>query len=229
MDTAQSSAAPPLSLFPTPVFCQPLADTERLNHELIALVQSLYQQQPSVQRSNVGGWQSAKDLQNNPAPAIQAFLAQSRAVLSDWAMLTFALHTRPDPAMWWFALWANVNRPGHYNRAHDHFRSGQIGSSFYYVRTGGNQAGGRTVFINQQSVPHFVDCEVGWRDHEYPVTPQDGMLVVFPSWLGHRVEPYTGDGDRITLAFNAGHPDLPVRRRGDRPLPPWLKRLLGRA
>ena len=30
-----------------------------------------------------------------------------------------------------------------------------------------------------------------------------GELVIFPSWLVHQVTPYTGDGERITVAFNA--------------------------
>jgi uncharacterized protein (TIGR02466 family) len=29
-----------------------------------------------------------------------------------------------------------------------------------------------------------------------------GELILFPSWLFHEVHPYTGDGERITVAFN---------------------------
>lgn len=31
---------------------------------------------------------------------------------------------------------------------------------------------------------------------------QAGQLVLFPSWLGHFVSPYQGEGERITVAFN---------------------------
>ena len=36
-----------------------------------------------------------------------------------------------------------------------------------------------------------------------PVTPQDGMMVVFPSWLLHWVRSYQGPGERISIAFNS--------------------------
>jgi hypothetical protein len=32
--------------------------------------------------------------------------------------------------------------------------------------------------------------------------PEAGMMVVFPSWLYHFVNPYFGDGERISIAFN---------------------------
>lgn len=34
----------------------------------------------------------------------------------------------------------------------------------------------------------------------YPMTP--GRLVLFPSWLQHYVQPYAGERERITVAFN---------------------------
>ncbi len=36
-----------------------------------------------------------------------------------------------------------------------------------------------------------------------PFTPSAGQVLLFPSWLEHCVEPFTGDGDRISMAFNA--------------------------
>jgi hypothetical protein len=35
------------------------------------------------------------------------------------------------------------------------------------------------------------------------VTPRDGLLVVFPAWLYHYVNPYQGTAPRISVAFNA--------------------------
>jgi len=33
-------------------------------------------------------------------------------------------------------------------------------------------------------------------------TPRAGVLALFPSWLVHAVRPYTGAGERISIAFN---------------------------
>lgn len=35
------------------------------------------------------------------------------------------------------------------------------------------------------------------------VRPQSGVMVIFPSWLLHWVNPYQGGGERISVAFNS--------------------------
>jgi hypothetical protein len=35
------------------------------------------------------------------------------------------------------------------------------------------------------------------------ITPASGLMVVFPSWLYHWVNPYHGAGERISIAFNS--------------------------
>ena len=204
-------------LFPTPVLLTEFAEPAELNAALTRWVHRQQQLQAGIQRTNVGGWHSETLAADVPEPAVQGFLATVRPALSEWAQQSFQLASLPDPAAWQIEFWANCNQRGHYNQAHDHFRSNVIASAFYYVQCGGDKVGGRTVFINQQSVPRYVELGVAWRDPSYALTPKDGMLVVFPSWLGHEVEPFTGDGDRITLALNAGHPMLPVKKRGDKP------------
>jgi hypothetical protein len=36
------------------------------------------------------------------------------------------------------------------------------------------------------------------------VIPEEGMLVVFPSFLEHKALPYEGERDRVSVSFNAG-------------------------
>jgi uncharacterized protein (TIGR02466 family) len=36
----------------------------------------------------------------------------------------------------------------------------------------------------------------------FDVTPEEGLLVVFPSWLNHKALPYDGEKDRIIISFN---------------------------
>ena len=40
--------------------------------------------------------------------------------------------------------------------------------------------------------------------------PSDGLLVLFPCWMEHYVEPHEGDEPRITIAFNANPVDHEV-------------------
>jgi Putative 2OG-Fe(II) oxygenase len=34
------------------------------------------------------------------------------------------------------------------------------------------------------------------------IKPEPGMIVIFPSWMYHFVNPFHGDGERISVAFN---------------------------
>jgi Putative 2OG-Fe(II) oxygenase len=39
-----------------------------------------------------------------------------------------------------------------------------------------------------------------------PFLPDAGHLLLFPSWLEHRVERFEGPGERISVAFNVCNP-----------------------
>ena len=45
------------------------------------------------------------------------------------------------------------------------------------------------------------------------LTPSAGLLVLFPCWMEHYVEPHDNDQPRITLAFNALESDPPSGSR----------------
>jgi hypothetical protein len=34
------------------------------------------------------------------------------------------------------------------------------------------------------------------------IKPKAGLLILFPAWLSHSVEPWEGSGDRISVAMN---------------------------
>jgi len=52
---------------------------------------------------------------------------------------------------------------------------------------------------------------------EVTVEPKPGLMVLFPSTLRHRVEPYRGDSRRITIAWNLFHSrsHIPETGRGN--------------
>ncbi len=41
------------------------------------------------------------------------------------------------------------------------------------------------------------------QESTFDVAPEEGLLVVFPSWLLHKAFPYDGEKDRIIISFNA--------------------------
>lgn len=215
-----------LHLFPSQVLRVSWPQAQILNPDLIQEIFALREKLPSVSKTNVGGWHSPSILQECHEPALREFISAIPQHLSAWAQHYFALEAPLDSGLWQMEVWANCNETGHFNKAHDHFRSGVVVSAFYYLRCGGADVGGETVFINQQSCPLNVHSPIPLREQSFSVTPQDGDMYIFPSWLGHRVNPYRGQQTRISLALNAWHPMLNVQKKTDKPRFTRLKRVL---
>ena len=55
----------------------------------------------------------------------------------------------------------------------------------------------------------FVYCTASQRNHDIfekglvQITPVPGLMLMFPSYLGHTVYPFVGEGERRCIAFNA--------------------------
>ena len=73
----------------------------------------------------------------------------------------------------------------------------------YYIKSG-NHDSGDTVFENPVKST-YIDRGNVFLDNmsTYRVKPQDGLLVIFPSYLIHYQAMYKGTEDRIVVAFNA--------------------------
>jgi hypothetical protein len=102
--------------------------------------------------------------------------------------------------------WINVNGPGDYNMPHYH--PGNTWSGVYYIRTGSDvpnrPTSGRIEFIDPRTRCDALGPKDGLRHSgSIWISPVDGMLLIFPSYLEHYVHPYQGSGERITLAFNS--------------------------
>ena len=41
-----------------------------------------------------------------------------------------------------------------------------------------------------------------WLDNVVKFQPREGMMIIFPSWLLHYVEPNLCEDDRIAISFN---------------------------
>ena len=103
-------------------------------------------------------------------------------------------------------LWINVNdRKSSFNRPHVH--PGATFSGVYYVKC--NEQSGKLVFkhpsiIQQYTIPeNTMDKWTNFLACNWSVLPEEGKLMIFPSWLEHYVEPNVDDEIRISIAFNA--------------------------
>lgn len=198
-----------MKLFPTPVLYATIPDAEALNADLKRIILAREQTSPSVERSNRGGWQSSWDMHEWGGVPMQKLLNYTRALV-DYA--TVDRTGQHDKVAWRINCWANINRSGHGNQFHTH--PGGLWSASYYVDDGGIGAdpslGGEFEIQDPRGVapimyaPQFTfpgpdgkSLGESWR-----LTPQSGMLFLFPSWLSHGVCPYKGSRERISIAIN---------------------------
>lgn len=97
--------------------------------------------------------------------------------------------------------WINLHDRGGFNFLHMHEGSLLSGSFYVSVPSGSGQ------FVFRDPRPGVITGSIkggvpnGHADVH--LTPSAGLLVLFPCWMEHYVEPHDSDAPRITLAFNA--------------------------
>lgn len=197
------------SYFPTPVAVLDLPESDRLNGVLGPMILDREKSQPSVDHSNLGGWQSTDDFQDWGGDAGAELLGHATALASH---LTADRDGKPVEIKWRVNSWANINRQGHGNEFHTH--PGCFWSGCYYVDDGGADAdrslGGEFEIKDPRGVapamyaPNLCYSLPGCQSlgASELIFPRAGAMLLFPSWLSHAVRPYLGGGNRISVAFN---------------------------
>ena len=186
-------------LFATPVVTDQLPGAEKLNAELEKLILARQAEAPGHKLSNRGGWQSEHDLPMWGGDAGKRVIQH--------ALLLADAHTagpKGEGSRWRCEAWANVSGSGHFNMPHIH--SGTFWSAVYYVSVGDGE-GGQLVLHDPRMpglamhAPHLALKGLG-PEGEARIEPKPGLMVLFPAWLSHSVEPWQGKGKRISIAMN---------------------------
>ena len=193
-----------LLAFPTPILRRQIPGAEAVNPALRRLVLERRDGDQGQRRSNAGDWHSREDLLTWQAPEIGQLDRWIRAGVAD---ITAAGGKAPPQSVkvGQVVAWANVNSRGDYNKVHDH--PGFDWSGVYYVDAGSPPAAG-----TESGTIEFLDPRAGAGSKQIPgydpgpklkYQPRNGMMLIFPSWLWHLVQPYFGPAERISIAFNA--------------------------
>jgi len=202
-----------LLTFGTLLFREQVDDLLALNGELAAVALELRGQTSSTAKSNEGGWHSDGNIFDRPEPCLTRLADKLKQTIQYVTSVAAQVENRQTEMTASLTGWFNVNDHGDYNTPHLH--SQNTWSGVYYVQTGpavpARPSSGVIEFMDPR-----VRCDVGPKQglsHSgtLAVTPRDGMLLVFPSYLQHFVHPYFGDEPRITLAFNSLVQSLQVR------------------
>lgn len=188
--------------YPTPVMVRVIPNTAAVNRRLREIILSRAQEKDTLGKSNVGGWHSRPDLFEWPYPEVKQLLEWvAQAVKSMTAFAT----DQPDVSGELEAKgWANVLGYGNYNAPHDHPNA--MWSGVYYVDAGTypeeHPDSGIIEFHDPRPAVDMLKIPGVAFSGKMKVNPQPGMLLMFPGWLSHFVNPYYGEGMRISLSFN---------------------------
>jgi len=154
-----------------------------------------------IQRSNVGGFQS-KDLY---------FKKENIKVLEDEIILNikellnnYKFKKQIQPFI--SNIWINYNNKFDYNTRHIH--SDSIFSGVYYVQCDLDKPANISFFhpghdlINclwkSNYVENFIEC----NSPLWSYIPVPNLLILFPSWIYHQVEPNRSKKTRISISFD---------------------------
>jgi len=180
----------------------------KLAVDLGQLVFMLEKEFPHVSRqvTNHGGWQS-KDVTGFPDTALQRFVQLLHDPFTAWLKkgLGGRLPSRLKKghsvavAAIMHELWVNINRPGDYNRPHDHGQqddSHVVSGVYFPVANTSEQSLGKTTSDAHIQFLHRNEVIAD-------IAPSGGMLLLFPPQVWHHVEPVPpAESARISLAFN---------------------------
>ena len=185
--------------FSTPVWINQINNFENINSELKNYIYQEQEKNPEgVKKSNFNGWHSENfDLKNkslkNFINEISKFIG---VAVNDMGWDLEAQIVKITN------MWAIINKNKAFNERHHHGNSSL--SAAYYVKAENNA--GNIVFFDprQANVFHHPSAKKAndLNGQIKSITPKAGTLVLFPSYLEHKVEENLSNEERIVVSFN---------------------------
>lgn len=188
-------------LFPTPVFQFKVKNYEDLNKNLTKYIYELKKNdQVGIKRSNVNGWHSKNfkiEKGNIPYNFVKSIHGYVKEVIVDgfgWKYIPEKVGITE--------IWAIINKKNTFNQSHNHPNS--YLSAAYYVKAPTNC--GDIHFYDSNEVKKFykppTDNLTELSTTGFAIKPEEGNLLVFPSYMYHDVGSSLSDEDRIVISFN---------------------------
>ena len=185
--------------FSTPVWKSQLNNFEELNNKLYNYIINLEKSDSKgLKKSTIGGWHSPNFDLNHEEPRLfvnsintgltEAFQDLGWDVKNQQVKIT--------------GMWSVINRSGAANARHIHPNS--FLSAAYYVKAPDNC--GDIMFHDPRSAAVYKRAKIE-KDNilntsEILITPKEGLLVLFPSYLQHSVQSNESGKERVVISFN---------------------------
>lgn len=194
--------------FSTPVFI--LQDNAYQEH-VEQLLKDIYEWRDNdtvdLVRSNKGGWHSPTDIFRKQEPGLRRV---SQLMINCFGRCTKEIAPEFDATN--LAMqgegWVNINPQHGFNVPHDH--PGYTWSGVYYVllpeKKDPEGRSGSIELLDPRTSAAALATDIA-RSSAYfspkrTISPKNGMILIFPSYLRHWVYPNEEEEDRISMAFN---------------------------
>jgi uncharacterized protein (TIGR02466 family) len=200
----------PINVWPVIMYDFQWAQHEKYKQQLKQVCQDLESKNsqsnvaPSAKR---GLYESGFDFVTTPDPAVEAlshwikdclFKSAANANREYWpagANINIEIHES----------WCHITRDGGYHDMHTH--PGSSWSAIYYLDTGDMDAASKNG-LNRFFCPYnnmYIDAGTAWtsRNTSIDITAQEGMLIVFPSFVQHNALTYRGEKERYVISVNS--------------------------
>jgi len=189
----------PNLLFPTPVWTIQLDNFKKINDEMYKYIKSQQKiDSVGVTKSNVKGWHSNEfDLKDKePKNFITFILPAIEQVMTDMNWEKQKQIAKINN------MWAIINIGGSANLRHQHGNSTISGA--YYVKA--PVKSGDIVFYDPRPAPVYSHPNVVnpnlLNAQVNSISPKEGALVLFPSYVDHSVNENLSNQERIVISFN---------------------------
>ena len=161
-------------------------------------INNIKNKEKSVDRSNKGGYHSESNLHTRDIKCFDKLNNLILEVANNYIINDFSL-TKDMSCKKVSEMWFIVNNKNDYNAIHTHARSWLSGA--YYIKVPKKQKN-FLVFEDPQPTRNFENLH--YNNYGKEVT--EGMLILFPGWLAHKVPVNTTEEERIVISFNLDYP-----------------------
>ena len=188
-------------LFPDPIFHFKLENYKQINKELLNYILELQKKdKKGNNHSNKGGWHSPNFDLVNPGPPIN-FINSFKDFLKHIIENEFGWEYVPNKQRI-VAMWAIINKKESYNVKHNHQNC--YLSAAYYIKKPENS--GDITFHDPKEVKTYrfpeVEKHTNYSAQSITIKPEEGDLLIFPSYLFHEVGINLSNEERVVVSFN---------------------------
>ena len=186
-------------LFPTPIWTTILPNHKEINEKMFNYIQILRSNDSGGKmKSNVIGWHSQNFNLKDSEPQ---FFINSISLMINESLADMGWDLKKNELKI-TGMWTIINPTNASNSRHIH--SNNFISAAYYLKA--PEKCGNILFYDPRSARiirrPITNFSNKLNEEVVNITPKEGLLVLFPSYLHHSVEINKSDEERMVISFN---------------------------